>query len=280
MAQNVKYGLYQILQEDKRKGNLVRIFPAYGSHIYLSYFSSSLDADIYNLLYTDILIRDHSINIDSEIKLSLVTDKQLNNGRYSSNSASPRINKPQKSNAFFIKPIMSSADISLQGNQYSKNELSVRITGSITGDDILIEYMKRLLLTIRSYNESTIDSKWEEALKIFIMHGVWRSKITPSSSLYDQLKCRVKEMLNRKRQNIAFAKGSEQKSDTNKKPQAICSLPNEQLEYLLKRSLRNKSFEMCSGILFSDSNEGILVDLTKKRLKTSAMEKHKDVIQV
>jgi hypothetical protein len=253
-----------------------------GSNIYLDFYSSSLDSELYNLLFTRIIFESHKI-ADSDIRLPQVTDKSNSNERYSSNSASPRISKGRKTKAFSIKPITGSVDVSIQSSIHntSKTESSclLRITGSITGDDILIEYMKRLLIVIKSYGDARIDLKWEESLRTFILHTIWKGKIDTTKPLFEQLKCRVKEMLQKKRQMISLVKADSKKEQTTR-PQLISSLPNEQLEYLLRRSLRNKSFEVFSGILFSDSNDGILIDLTKKRIKSSALEKRKNSLLV
>ncbi len=46
----------------------------------------------------------------------------------------------------------------------------------ITGDDILIEYVERLMTSIRNATEEAIFDHWKIALEKFITHYVWHSQ--------------------------------------------------------------------------------------------------------
>ena len=43
----------------------------------------------------------------------------------------------------------------------------------ITGDDILIEYVDRLMMTLKGVNEEVLQENWKVALDKFITHYVW-----------------------------------------------------------------------------------------------------------
>jgi len=46
----------------------------------------------------------------------------------------------------------------------------------ITGDDILIEYVERLMSGIRALSEEGMSDLWKVALEKFITHYVWHSQ--------------------------------------------------------------------------------------------------------
>ena len=46
----------------------------------------------------------------------------------------------------------------------------------ITGDDILIEYVERLMTAIRNITEEYLTDQWRVALEKFITHYVWHSQ--------------------------------------------------------------------------------------------------------
>jgi hypothetical protein len=45
----------------------------------------------------------------------------------------------------------------------------------ITGDDILIEYVDRLMREIKDVNDSDLKSTWKVQIEKFITHYVWHS---------------------------------------------------------------------------------------------------------
>lgn len=45
----------------------------------------------------------------------------------------------------------------------------------ITGDDILIEYVNRLMIAVKSINENMLKAQWIYQIEKFIKHTVWHS---------------------------------------------------------------------------------------------------------
>lgn len=45
----------------------------------------------------------------------------------------------------------------------------------ITGDDILIEYVARLMIAVKSIKENMLKAQWIYQLEKFIKHSVWHS---------------------------------------------------------------------------------------------------------
>jgi hypothetical protein len=48
----------------------------------------------------------------------------------------------------------------------------------ITGDDILIEYVSRLMIAIKTIKETSLKVAWARAIEKFISHYVWHSSDT------------------------------------------------------------------------------------------------------
>jgi hypothetical protein len=46
----------------------------------------------------------------------------------------------------------------------------------ITGDDILIEYVERLMNEIKNVNDNDLKSNWKNQIEKFITHYVWHSQ--------------------------------------------------------------------------------------------------------
>lgn len=46
----------------------------------------------------------------------------------------------------------------------------------ITGDDILIEYVDRLMNVIQKMTEADLKPSWKSAIEKFITHYVWHSQ--------------------------------------------------------------------------------------------------------
>jgi len=45
----------------------------------------------------------------------------------------------------------------------------------ITGDDILIEYVERLMNEIKNVNDNDLKASWKNQIEKFITHYVWHS---------------------------------------------------------------------------------------------------------
>ena len=61
---------------------------------------------------------------------------------------------------------------SIEGTSAAKDQERVLITG----DDILIEYVDRLMREIQNVNDSELKQSWKVAIEKFITHYVWHSQ--------------------------------------------------------------------------------------------------------
>ncbi len=73
----------------------------------------------------------------------------------------------------------------------------------ITGDDILIEYVSRLLKQL-SQGEDRLPDAHRQSITKFITHYVWHSKDAQTGELSTRLSERLSEMLERRRRLIKY----------------------------------------------------------------------------
>lgn len=89
----------------------------------------------------------------------------------------------------------------------------------ITGDDILIEYVDRLMNQVRNLgDEGLLQEQWKKSIEKFITHYVWHSqdrrKIEgPMIGILERLEGRLHEMQERRRRLIKYLYKKEGKLD-------------------------------------------------------------------
>lgn len=90
-------------------------------------------------------------------------------------------------------------------NQSSGNQQSVTSKKEklmITGDDILIEYVARLMSAIRSIAQNMLKAQWIYQIEKFIKHSVWHSsdvRRAQNNKLWQRLESRLIEMKERRK---------------------------------------------------------------------------------
>ena len=78
----------------------------------------------------------------------------------------------------------------------------------ITGDDILIEYVERIMNALKQVNESSLKVSWRASLDKFISHYVWHNldakdpKQVVKPTLWGRLELRLVEMKERRKRLI------------------------------------------------------------------------------
>jgi len=69
----------------------------------------------------------------------------------------------------------------------------------ITGDDVLIEYVKRLISCVKSQPEEELEDHERSAFEKFIAHYVWSSHDKTTKPYWERLQNRYSEMVSRRR---------------------------------------------------------------------------------
>ena len=131
----------------------------------------------------------------------------------------------------------------------------------LTGDDIIEEYIKRMIDTIKRVNEKNLKAPWKRAISRFVNHQVWMSDVHPEFNLVEKLTIRLGEMKQKKRK-LAFAQQRANHtqfyaSQEASKARTIQRVSSQQLEELLKTHTRQAALELVS-CLIDDQGKGVL----------------------
>lgn len=158
-------------------------------------------------------------------------------------------------------------DVQHQEIKCGENEVD---TGKIviTGDDILIEYVGRLIKTLKVIKDGVINVNWVKSIENFITHQIWHSVNSETSRLWQRLEFRHNEMVER-RKKMQKAAGSykngqnfeiEFNKEQQKKQVIIQAFSVAQLEEMLKSSTKNVAYDVVSCLIPSSSS-GVLYNI-------------------
>lgn len=156
----------------------------------------------------------------------------------------------------------------------------------ITGDDILIEYVDRLMREIKDLNDTDLKSNWKIQIEKFITHYVWHSQDAIQTEKIKQgqryptpfwvrLQVRLTEMQERRRRLIKYLYKKEGKLDEfeegfqqsiQKKTQIIKKFSSIQLEDLLRTSTKNVAQEVVSSLIPAQGGLGVLADVQQSEV--------------
>jgi hypothetical protein len=155
----------------------------------------------------------------------------------------------------------------------------------ITGDDVLIEYVQRIINSLTIVSESSLSANITSSIEKFIHHYVWHSKDpvieNPAISLRERLLTRYEEMRQRRKRLVKSIYKREGKIDTfeasykkmtQQKLSVLKNFSGTKLEEMLKTSTKNVAQEVVS-ILINHNKEypfGVLPDIEINVLKTES----------
>jgi hypothetical protein len=152
----------------------------------------------------------------------------------------------------------------------------------ITGDDVLIEYVHRLITSLSIVSEEILNPDIKLAIDKFILHYVWHSKDPAGekakASLAERLQIRYEEMRQRRKRLVKSIYKREGKLDifeesykrmAQQKFQVLKNFNGSKLEEMLKTSTKNVAQEVVSILInhSSDLKYGTLPDLERNYLK-------------
>jgi predicted transcriptional regulator len=179
----------EIVYEYERRGNFVRIYPAPGCNEYEKYFQyqKTINKYLYKVLFGGDLISKQEIDMKSNYKLNYDVPKM---------SSYQQVREEQK---YKTKSVAGASDASTADEsklpQISNKPNESKVV--ITGDDVLIEYVDRLIKKVSLENEvgKTEISKIEN----FITHYVWHNEDLTRAPIKDRLQNRLGEMILRRK---------------------------------------------------------------------------------
>lgn len=140
----------EIVTEYERKGNFVRIFPAPGCNEYEKYFQhqKSINKYLYKVLFGGDIISNKEVDLKSNYKLNYDVPKL---------SSYQQVREEQKSKSLQnVVPSDSSTTDESKLPSIKGQQESTKVV--ITGDDVLIEYVSRLINRLDSITEDQISS--------------------------------------------------------------------------------------------------------------------------
>ena len=150
----------------------------------------------------------------------------------------------------------------------------------ISGDDILIYYISRIVLELKTWGESNLKPSWKRSIEKFITHNVWYSPESISyskMSLSLRLEHRLFEMKERKKKiarsvfqsNMDFEE--EYKETEIKKSNIISTFSALQLENMLRNATKNVAHEVISCLI--EKTTGILSRIVSSRMGSKNRKK-------
>lgn len=179
----------------------------------------------------------------------------------------PEVSKKQGTNASSKKAPMYNTAPPPPPNPEPEQQNTEKLM--ITGDDVLIEYVARLMIAIKSIREKLLRQSWKHCIDKFIKHYVWHSSDTrrrENNKLWQRLESRLIEMKERRKRllrslykkevtngrtqkgkdevNAAFEKEYEVKEQ--QKNVIIQALSALELEDMLRTSTKNVAHEVVS----------------------------------
>jgi len=117
----------------------------------------------------------------------------------------------------------------------------------ITGDDVLMEYIARLMHALRAIKDDLLKATWRRSLERFIVHHVWHTndiRRSSNNAMWQRLESRLIEMKERRRrllENIYRKRKLEYDVEKTEEQKEIIirGFSSVQLEDMLKTSTRN-----------------------------------------
>lgn len=254
--------LKQALLENSRRGNFIRIYPSKGTDVYDKYFKSvrPYNVFLYKCLYSDEILPMNLTDTLGQMPSSISTQahnitRTVDESRTSITNYKSKTKKQQRPQTVKV-----SSHPSMKAQESDEKII-------ITGDDVLIEYVQRVINTLTVLAESELAPEFKLAIDKFILHYVWHSedpsKKNPTASLRERLQARYEEMLQRRKRLVRSIYKREGKLEvfeasykkmTQQKMAVLNNFDGKKLEDMLKTSTKNVAQEVVS-ILLNHSRE-------------------------
>ena len=124
----------------------------------------------------------------------------------------------------------------------------------ITGDDVLIEYVARLMIAIKSIKEKLLRQSWKNCIDKFIRHYVWHTSDTrrrENNKLWQRLESRLIEMKERRKRLLRSLYKKELTSGLSRKSKEEIKSAFE-LNYETKENQKNVIIQALSALELED----------------------------
>lgn len=225
--------LREVLEERQRKGHFLCIYPNAQCPVYDQFFAEPRDLNkaLYSLIYEDGWAQGLKEAAEK------VANKRL------------QVRFRAKSKAF-----LSVSQAPIRPGQVI-----------ISGDDLLVEYISRLVCALMALPEQAIKTSWKAAIETFLSHSVWKhsdSVLEGRCSLWQRLEGRLQEM--RERQ------GRQRPYDPESSKAVISGFSSLQLEEMLRTATRNVAREVVLPLL-EQARGGVLSDVLRQQTEAEEL---------
>ncbi|OMJ83252.1 hypothetical protein SteCoe_15839 [Stentor coeruleus] len=232
-SKKVQEILRETLDEYSRKKGFLRLYPCKNGHVYDQYFTQARPI---NKIINSVLFDE---NTDLKILESPSSMKPL-----------PIYNKANKKlsvdNSIDTKSIKTSKDTKL----------------ILNGDDLLIEYLQRVIRILKDKNEIQIPAGVKVALERFSSHFTWKMQESSEVNIAKKLENRIQEMLSRKR-SVKLQQRYKNWGKTLKS-EAIHEFSDEEVSEMLLNCNKDLALEL---INFLFEGDGVLLTLKAIKLR-------------
>lgn len=267
------------LEEYYRKGNFLRIYPAKGANVYDQFFQSPrvVNKALYQTLYGQVPANESrakpakigfrrpgtsyctSDNFKGAEKHNKFTagHRGLSTGygqeRYKSNNAL----HTRRLIGNYVK-LCKHCSAPLTGTHTCRKDNQVYITR----DEILIEYMSRLIHTLKALKADNIKPGWAKSIQDFVTHSTWQNEEQPGGTcLREMLENRLSQMRIRMSQSPIVVSELEKEKMAGTRI-SIKGYPVSKLEELLKASSKDTAQEP-ANCLIGPEGTGVLSSIIR-----------------
>lgn len=253
----LKEYLKETLEEYERRGHFLRIYPSSGTDHYDQFFTTSRRAN--QELYLALYERSDISWIDRSLESFRPETTPVREHKSETISRQRTESRPCKK---------------------CRGQCNCKRTEKlvITGDDILMEYIARLMHTLKTLTPTQVRQSWRKAIEKFVTHYVWLTGDSrrTDNELWQRLEARLIEMKERRRRLLAASgsKPSDAEFDgkEEQKLSIIRGFSASQLEEMLRTSTKNVAQEVVSCLIGLEGR-GVLTAIIKALTNTKKSTK-------
>ena len=279
-ALKTKEVLRETLEEYERKGHFLRLYPSKGCHYYDQFFTSLKMVN--RLIFTELFPQDPPPHSSLEVlERSTVSQSALGTSQTLPSPTTSSVHRRRKSKTSLLTekhflPDIENARKSEAEEDGSKHGCVVDTpcqVGSgkegklvITGDDVLVEYLSRIISVLKVTREETLKTNWKRCLEKFVSHAIWKTldfRRGDAVRLWQRLEVKISELKGRRRRFYeSSVKSKETDRREDQRQQIIHNFTPYQLESMLRAAQKSLAQELI-GCLFDSEGRGVLTELTQ-----------------
>lgn len=304
LSNKYKEILRETLEEQERRGHFIRIYPSKGTIFFDQYFQTprALNQYLYKALYIDMMqdselshsidgnglggfqarhifkIRPVTCSVEPDISCPPISPPKIYQKRPVS------IETPLRN---ILPEIISADDTKNRCRNCKENQgpctycrllkVSKEEKIIITGDDILMEYLARLIQVLKNTKETLLKNVWKNKFNNFITHSAWINGDI-ENLIWKRVMNRLHEMKERRRKLVSVLKRKKILLEDIEKEDTVSSVlrkfTSSELEEMLRVSTRNTALEVVKCLIEDDG--GILTEMLNQGTRYEAEHQELD----